>query len=97
MRKFCLTAIIFLSSNILQAHDKIFTAHLQVKVITTSTTFYQDGKISGKTETENAYSTDQTLSFYPGIYSPPNSRLQGKKIINWKSIHIQIPSPSSHT
>ena len=91
MRKFCLTAIIFLSSNILQAHDKIFTAHLPVKGITTTTTFYQDGKISGKTEIENAYSTDQSLSFYPGIYSPPKSRLQGKIIINCKSLHIQIP------
>lgn len=58
MRKFCLPAIIFLSSNILQAQDKIFTAHLTVKGITTATSFDQDGKISGKTETENAYLTE---------------------------------------
>ena len=95
MRKFCLTAIIFLSSNILQAQDKIFTAHLTVKGITTTTSFDKDGKISGKTETEHAYSTDQTVSFYPGIYSPTKNRLQGKRIINNNSIHLQIPS--SHT
>jgi hypothetical protein len=95
MRKLCLTATIFLSSNILQAQSKIFTAHLPVNGITTTTTFYQDDKISVNTEKENAYSTDQTLSFYPGIYSPIRGRLRGKKIISINSIHIQVLS--SHT
>lgn len=94
MRKLCLTATIFLSFNILQAQDKIFTEHLTVKGITTTTTFYQDDKISVNTEKENAYSTDQTLSFYPGIYCP-TIRLRSKKIVRINSIHIQILS--SHT
>ncbi|CAN5158155.1 hypothetical protein BH09BAC2_BH09BAC2_13600 [soil metagenome] len=75
MNKFFLTIVSILLLNTAQAQIKGMEAKLTVKAITTTTNFDQDGKVSGKILSEISYETGQFLTYDPGIFATPKSRI----------------------